>query len=141
MPFLFLPPEARRDGTRCQQRDHHQDQEAERDGDDGRLAERYQRAPRRRSRKRARLAAQHPAQRGEQADDDAPGDALLGGPLQNSSITRAGRLAEAAMLKAQPTRKVALRSLNRMPSAIATRPTTTAASLAMRTWRRRSCRA
>ena len=55
-------------------------------------------------------------------------------PFQNSSITRAGRFAEAAMLNAQPTRNVTLKFLNRMPSTIASTPTTTAAILPQRTF-------
>ena len=55
-------------------------------------------------------------------------------PRQNSSMTRAGRLAEAAMLNAQPTRKLTLSLWNRMPSTIAIRPTTTAVILPARTF-------
>jgi len=53
---------------------------------------------------------------------------------QKSSITSAGRLALAAMLNAQPTRKLTLKLRNRMPSAIATTPSPTAASLPHRTF-------
>ena len=40
-------------------------------------------------------------------------------PFQNSSITSDGRFAEAAMLNAQPTRKLTFMLSNRMPSTIA----------------------
>jgi hypothetical protein len=53
---------------------------------------------------------------------------------QNSSITSAGRLALAAMLNAQPTKKLTLKLRNTMPSAIATMPRPTAASLPHRTF-------
>ena len=53
---------------------------------------------------------------------------------QNSSITRAGRLALAAILNAQPTRKLTLKFLNRIPRAIAITPRATAAILPQRTF-------
>jgi hypothetical protein len=52
---------------------------------------------------------------------------------QKRSMTRAGRLALAATLKAQPTRKVTLSFSNWMPSTMAMALTTTAATLAERT--------
>ena len=54
-------------------------------------------------------------------------------PRQNSSITSAGRLALAAMLKAQPTRKFTFILANRMPNAMATIPTHNEAIFAART--------
>ena len=53
---------------------------------------------------------------------------------QKSTITRAGRFALAAMLKAQPTRKLTLKLRKRMPNAIATMPRATAAILPHRTF-------
>ena len=55
-------------------------------------------------------------------------------PGQKRSITRAGRFALAAMLKAHPTRKLTLKSRKRIPSPIAMIPRTTAASLPHRTF-------
>jgi len=52
--------------------------------------------------------------------------------FQKSSITNAGRLALAAMLKAQPTRKVTLKSLKMIPRTMPTMPTQTAEILASR---------
>ena len=55
-------------------------------------------------------------------------------PGQKRSITRAGRFALAAMLKAQPTRKLTLKSRKMIPSPIAMIPRATAASLPQRTF-------
>ena len=53
---------------------------------------------------------------------------------QNSSMTSAGRLALAAMLNAQPTRKLTLKLRNNTPSTIAMIPRPTAAILPHRTF-------
>ena len=50
--------------------------------------------------------------------------------FQKSSMTSAGRLAEAAMLNAQPTRKVTFICSKSTPSTMAMAPTTTATPLA-----------
>ena len=55
-------------------------------------------------------------------------------PRQKSSMTSDGRLADAATLNAQPTRKLTLSFWNRMPSTIAMTPTTTAVILPARTF-------
>jgi hypothetical protein len=54
--------------------------------------------------------------------------------LQNSEYTIVGRLAEAAMLNAHPTRKLTFIRENAMPSPMATTPTKSAAIFAARTF-------
>jgi hypothetical protein len=54
--------------------------------------------------------------------------------FQNSSIRMAGKLAEAAIAKAKPKRKLTFWFLNRMPKTIAIMPTKTAAILAALTF-------
>ena len=82
-----------------------------------------------------RSARTCPARAGSgRADEPMPTTIDAAMPLavvrfQNSSMTMAGRLAEAATAKAQPTRKDTFMPLNRMPSTMAIAPTTKAAIL------------